>query len=149
MGVKDEQGVQNVAKFHEAVHVVRDLPELKPSPQLFMVEFGTPAKIVCHRRPSTRSSSGDTSRSGSGGNGSRREFWAEEAGRAAAVSYAALARSDAFQAFIRLRQSSGTEANGERWQLLNLAAEYIGVNRSALVRQLQLEGQIVIQQEGD
>jgi hypothetical protein len=76
-----------------------------------------------------------------------REFWAEEAGRAAAVSYQALARSGAFQAFVRLRQSGTAAANGERWRLLYLAAEDIGINISALVKQLVLEGQIVIQSE--
>ncbi len=38
--------------------------------------------------------------------------------------------------------------NGERWALLYRAAEDIGVNRSALVKQLELEGQIVVQKEG-
>ena len=146
-GVKDEEGVQNVAKFHEGVHVDRDLPELKPGPQLFMAELGPPPKIVCHRRPSTWNSQGGTSWTGAGGNGSRREFWAEEAGRAAAVSYEALARSHAFRAFIRLRQSGHPAANGERWRLLYLAAEDIGVNITALVKQLEFEGQIIVQKE--
>jgi hypothetical protein len=147
-GVKDEQGVQNVAKFHEVVHVDCDLPELKSGPQMALPNFGPPTRIVCHRRPSTWNSWGGTPRTGAGGNGSRREFWAEEAGRAAAISYEALDHSDAFRAFIRLRQSGGTVANNERWRLLYLAAEDIGVNISALVKQLDLEGQIVIQQEG-
>jgi hypothetical protein len=147
-GVKDEQGVQNVAKFHEAVHVDRDLPELKFGPQLFMAELGPPPKIVCHRQPSTWKPQSNRSRTGASDKGSRREFWAEEAGRAAAISHEALARSDAFRAFIRLRQSGGAVANRERWRLLYLAAEDIGVNISALVKQLDLEGQIVVQKEG-
>ena len=146
--IRIAEGVQNVAKFHEVVHVDRDLPELKSGPQLSMPEFGPPTRIVCHRRPSTWNSWGNTSRVGVGGNVSRREFWAEEAGRAAAISYEALAHSDAFRGFIRLRQVSNAAVNGERWRLLYLAAEHIGVNISALVKQLDLEGQIVIQKEG-
>ncbi|MDA1220268.1 MAG: hypothetical protein O2909_12675 [Chloroflexi bacterium] len=134
-GVKDVTGVQNVAKFHEAVHVDRDLSELKPGPQLLLPEFAPPTKIVCHRGIGLSSPS-------------RREFWAEEAGRAAAVSYEGLARSDAFRAFIRLSQVGSATANGERWTLLYRAAKDIGINISALVKQLELEGQIVVQKEG-
>ena len=72
-----------------------------------------------------------------------RELWAEEAGRAAAVSYAALAQSEAFRTLSGARNRS----NGERWQLLYEAASNIGVNRSALVTQLELEGRIVVQKE--
>ena len=146
-GVKDATGVQNVAKFHEVVHVDRDLPELNIGPQLSMPEVGPPAKIVCHRgfgqMPPLRGQ--PTPRTH--GNPSWREFWAEEAGRAAAVSYEALARSNAFRAFIRLRQIGSVSVNGERWTLLYRAAEDIGVNISALVKQLTLEGQIVVQKE--
>ena len=47
-GVKDAAGVQNVAKFHEVVHVDRDLPELKSNPQLSFPDVGPPTSIVCH-----------------------------------------------------------------------------------------------------
>ena len=57
-----------------------------------------------------------------------REFFAEEAGRAAAVSYQALSRSEAFQGFCRLGDKGPTTDNGEMWRLLNLAAWEIGVN---------------------
>jgi hypothetical protein len=147
-GVKDASGVQNVAKFHEVVHVDRDLPELKSGPQLSMPELGPPAKIVCHRGLGQMRPLGRRPKPGTHWDKSRREFWAEEAGRAAAVSYEALARSDAFRAFIRLRQVGSVAANGERWTLLYRAAEDIGVNISALVRQLELESQIVVQKEG-
>jgi len=147
-GVKDAMGVQNVAKFHEVVHVDRDLAELNSGPQLHMPELGPPAKIVCHRGFGQMPPSSTQRNPRTPGNASRREFWAEEAGRAAAVSYEALARSDAFRAFIRLRQVGSVAANGERWTLLYQAAEDIGVNISALVKQLGLEGQIVVQKEG-
>ena len=146
-GVKDVEGIQNVAMLHEAVHVERDISELKSGPQLTLPDFGPPTKIVCHRgfsnwrRPGERfSSSGDIPES-------LREFFAEEAGRAAAVSYTALSRSEAFQAFLRLGGKATTKDNGEMWRLLNLAAGNIGVNRSAVVKQLQLEGRIIVEQE--
>ena len=111
-------------------------------------DFGPPTKIVCHRdfrnwrRPGERfSSSGDIPES-------MREFFAEEAGRAAAVSYQALSRSEAFQGFRRLGDKGTTKDNGEMWRLLNLAAWEIGVNRSAVVKQLDLEGRIIVEQKG-
>ena len=135
-GVKDAAGVQNVAKFHEVVHVDRDLPELKPGPQLSWPDFGPPTKIVCHRGFALPISSGS------------REFWAEEAGRAAAVSHQALARSEAFRALFALGPGGEVSRNAERWRLLNQAALDIGVNSSALSKQLSLEGRIVIAKEG-
>ncbi len=108
-GVKDVEGIQNVAMLHEAVHVERDISELKSGPQLTLPDFGPPTKIVCHRdfrnwrRPGERfSSSGDIPES-------MREFFAEEAGRAAAVSYQALSRSEAFQGFCRLGDKGTTK----------------------------------------
>jgi hypothetical protein len=147
-GVKDEAGVQNVAKFHEAVHVDRDLPELKAGPQLSLPDFAPPTRIVCHRGFNHWKSQGRPSRPGAAGDYSLREFWAEEAGRAAAVSYQALARLAAFRAFNRLTQMGSAAANGESWRLLRRAAEDIGVNISALVKQLELEGRIIVQKEG-
>ena len=45
-GVKDIEGIQNVAMLHEAVHVERDISELKSGPQLTLPDFGPPTKIV-------------------------------------------------------------------------------------------------------
>ncbi len=42
----------------------------------------------------------------------------------------------------------GPARNAERWRLLNQAALDIGVNSSALSKQLVLEGRIVISKEG-
>ena len=148
VGVTDASGVQNVAKFHELVHVDRDLPELNNGLQLFMPELGPPAKIVCHRGFGSMRPPSIQPKPGTRGDRSWREFWTEEAGRAAAVSYEALADSEAFRAFIRLRQVGSFAANGERWTLLYRAAKDIGVNISALVKQLSLEGQIVVQKDG-
>ena len=74
-----------------------------------------------------------------------REFWAEEAGRAAAVSYTALSCSEPFRAFLTLPWPGAKRTNSIRWRLLNWAAEEIGVNRSALIKQLELDGLIVVQ----
>lgn len=137
-GVKDAEGVQNVGKWHEVVHVVRDLDALKVAPQSCLPGFEAGPVIACHR---------SVKRAGPPGE-SQREFWAEEAGRAAAVSLPALARSEAFQRLWRPgRRSSGPSV--EAWPLLYRAAEDIGTNISALVKQLTLEGLIVlVRQEG-
>jgi hypothetical protein len=133
-GVTDAEGVENVGKWHEAIHVVRDMRTLRSGHQATFPGFEVPRILTCFRKPEP------TPRAP---NGMSREFWAEEAGRAAAVSYAALARSEAFRALLGPRKLS----NGERWQLLYKAASNIGVNRSALVSQLELEGRIVVQKE--
>jgi hypothetical protein len=147
--VKNEAGVQNVAKFHEAVHVDRDLPALKAGPHPTLPGFDVAPRIVCYRGAGQRKSPGwERSAQGGADNESLREFWAEEAGRAAAVSYQALLRSDAFQAFLRLGQRGSLGVNRERWKLLYQAAEDIGVNISALVNQLEVEGRMVVHQEG-
>ena len=69
----------------------------------------------------------------------RREFFAEEALRAAAASFPHLIRTAAFQRFAHLaeqRLASGPLG----WSALYAAAEAIGVNISALVKQLEAEG---------
>ncbi len=133
-GVKDPQGVQNVAKGHEAVHVVRDIKALQAEQGNRFPGFDVPLKIVCYRarRP--------------GSDFDRREFWAEEAGRAAVVSHRALGRSAAFQALMKLEPGS-MRANGEAWRLLYKASRDIGVNSRALVTQLRLEGLIDVSKE--
>ena len=136
--VKDASGVQNVAKLHEAVHVDRDLHLLRTGQTLPLPGFDAPSRIKCYRKTSPRWAT----------RGSEwvREFWAEEAGRAAAVDHSALARSDAFRSFASVNTLI---PNGQRWSLLYEAASDIGINISALVTQLELEGRIVIEtQEG-
>jgi hypothetical protein len=133
-GVKDADGVENVGKWHEGIHVVRDMETLRPGPQPPLPGFDLPATLVCYRKPETSPRTH---------NMTSREFWAEEAGRAAAVCFAALGRSKAFRALIGPRRRS----NAEMWRLLYEAAWDIGVNRSALVTQLGREGRIVVQEE--
>lgn len=144
-GVKDVAGVQNVAKFHEMVHVDRDLAVLQPGPQIALPESGpSPKQIVCYRELDTMQV-----RSYLAEDDYLREVWAEESGRAAAVSYSALYRSEAFHTFLNLPWQGDKRTSSLRWRLLNWAAEDIGVNRSALVKQLELEGQIKVQQLAD
>src|SRR3990172_370466 len=96
-GVKDAEGVENVGKWHEGIHVVRDMGTLRPGPQATLPGFDVPATLVCFRKPEP------TPRTPTA---ISREYWAEEAGRAAAVSYAALARSQAFRALVGPRNRS-------------------------------------------
>jgi hypothetical protein len=135
-GVKDAGGVDNVGKWHEAIHVVCDLDVVRVQLQETLPGFEAPRLVACHR----------------GSEGSltpqirAREFWAEEAGRAAAVSFVALARSESFQ---RLCESasrvSGPVPQG--FPLLYEAAKDIGVNITALIKQLTLEGRIEVREE--
>lgn len=149
LGVKDSLGVQNVAKLHEAVHVARDLPGLKSGPQLPLAGIDPSFRIACYRRAGAKNGANVLPDPlNSVGSDSTREFWAEEAGRAAAVSHRALALSPAFRNFVTLAPKVGRGINGEKWRLLYLAAADIGLNVSALVKQLRLEGRIVTEMEG-
>lgn len=134
-GVIDAEGVENVAKCHETVHAVEDLPRLQEGRSLLLPGFEEPEKITCLRSPGRELR----------GAALAREFWAEEAGRAAAICYDALAKSPAFRLLGRLE---GREGGATGWQLVVEAARDIGVNRSALVKQLSLEGRIAVVKEG-
>ncbi len=133
-GVIDYTGIENVAKWHEIDHILEDGPTLKAQRPLALPGFGGGGRIVCFRSDETARSSADW----------KREFGAEEAGRAAAVSYVALARSAAFRHFA---SKSGRVPGNVGWPLLQQAAKDIHVNRTALAKQLQLEGRIVVQEE--
>jgi hypothetical protein len=131
-GVKDPDGVQNVAKWHEGIHIVEHAPGVNGQQQLLLgLE---PPKLICRRgEPADRSSAQ-----------AARELRAEEAGRAAAVSFFHLRRSPAFQ---ELMSRNTSQPNGRNWACLYRAAEDIGVNSSALVTQLKLDGFIAIDEE--
>jgi hypothetical protein len=129
-GVKDPVGVQNVAKWHEGIHVVEHAPGANGQQQLLLDT--EPPMLICRRgEPADRSSAQ-----------AARELRAEEAGRAAAVSFFHLRRSAAFQ---ELMSRNASQPNGRNWACLYRAAEDIGVNSSALVTQLQLEGYLAIE----
>ena len=136
-GVRDAEGVQNVAKWHEIIHLVDDAEVVRTDLQGLLPGFQG-SRIICYRKPEAHLSSSALSR----------EFWAEEAGRAAAVSHEALSRSDAFRELLDL----GARAHGpvrQGWPLLYKAAGDIGVNISSLVKQLTLEGAIAIAGKND
>ena len=135
-GVKDARGVDNVGKWHEAIHIVRDLHVVRVGAQPAFPGFETPPLVTCHR--GVKRSLAPECR--------EREFWAEEAGRAAAVSFVALARSESFQTLCEIASRvTGPVPGG--FPLLYEAAKEIGVNITALVRQLTLEGRIEVRQE--
>lgn len=134
-GVKDAAGVENVAMWHEAIHVIRDIDSLiRPATQR-LPGFDEPPVLVCRRGAGAGRATSNAV--------IEREFWAEEAGRAAAVSIGALRRCTPFREFLRLARSSNGPVPGG-FPLLYEAAEAIGVNISALVKQLSLEGLIVV-----
>jgi hypothetical protein len=137
-GVRDAAGVENVALWHEAIHVIRDVGDLATSAPL--PGFGPPPQVACYRAL--------TSRPRLSAEAIEREFWAEEAGRAAAVSMAALRRTEPFREFMRAALLPGG-AVSRGFPLLYAAAEAIGVNISALVKQLTLEGLIAVEGDGD
>jgi hypothetical protein len=130
-GVKDAKGVQNVAKWHECVHVTRDEPARGGSQGHFPGLEPT-RRFICSRGEQPDKSPAHAAR----------EFFAEEAGRAAAVSLEHLWRSEAF---LRLVRFAGKISNGSAWTCLYQAAADIHVNISALVTQLELEGLIVVE----
>lgn len=137
-GVKDAQGVINVGVWHEAIHVERDLSAVRLGPQGVFDGMLPNLTIACHR---------DRQRSQRRGDEFRREFFAEEAGRAAAVSYPHLIRTEHFRNFIYFTERRLT-SQADAWRALYAAAEAIGVNISALVRQLESEGYLTVERSG-
>ena len=134
-GVKDAEGVISVGIWHEIIHTDRDIAEVRVGLQGVFDGMLPNLTIACRRdQPTSRRSREEASR----------EFFAEEAGRAAAVSYVHLARVEAFRQFF-YRSQRRMASNAEGWQLLYEAARAIGVNISALVRQLELEGYLTIE----
>lgn len=135
-GVGDAQGVENVAKWHECIHVVSDVDLLRQGPQSPLPGLEVAKELVCRRGLASSANSNEIAR----------EFWAEEAGRAAAVSMPALRQSGPFLQLLTLAgRTSGPVPGG--WPLLYEAAEDIGVNITALANQLKLEGLIVVTSE--
>jgi len=135
-GVKDAVGVQNVAKWHEAIHIADHLHVLVAPAQAALEGFGVAPEIVCYR-------AGGRLRASARDDVAEREFWAEEAGRAAAVSLDALRRTDSFRSLLRAANQSKDYVR-DGWPRLYEAAEAIGVNISALVKQLQFDGFIAL-----
>ncbi len=134
-GVKDAEGVINVGIWHEIVHTDRDIAEVRIGQQGVFDGMRPNLTIACRRDQVTSRRSSEEA---------RREFFAEEAGRAAAVSYPHLARVDAFREFF-YRSQRRMASNREGWRLLYESAGAIGVNISALVKQLELDGYLTVE----
>lgn len=128
-GVKDPEGVSNVGIWHEVMHVQRDLSDVRRGPQAVLDGFLPNLTIACHRERTRRAR----------GEEFQREYFAEEAGRAAAVSFPHLIQNDAFRQFTYLADQR-LASSGMAWRALYAAAEAIGVNISALIKQLEAEG---------
>jgi hypothetical protein len=136
-GVRDADGVQNVGKWHEVIHITDDLDALRAGVSAAALPgFEVSPRIVCYRSEGAKGSP----------EAAAREFWAEEAGRAAAVSFEALARTGAFRELCKAASTGSGPITGG-FPLLYGAAEEIGVNTTALVKQLTLEGWIVVTKE--
>lgn len=131
--VKDGIGVANVAMLHEVIHIERDLSALVSPASMQLPGFEEPPAIVCLRAPAHAARNEVAAR----------EFWAEEAGRAAAVSPVALRRSAPFRELL-LRATKPKGEFREAWPLLYDVASELGVNISALRKQLELEALIVV-----
>ena len=134
-GVKDPQGVSNVGIWHEVMHVQRDLSAVRLGPQATLDGFLPNLTIACHR---------DRTRGARRGEEFQREYFAEEAGRAAAVSFPHLFKDDAFRQFVYLADQR-LASSGMAWRALYAAAESIGVNISALIKQLEAEGFLLVE----
>lgn len=121
-GVKDIAGIEHVAKWHESIHVVRDMP----APGALVDGYQAPPRIVCGRA-----------------GGARRlpphELVAEMAGIAAAIAEQDLLRCPPF---LRLYEqaSAGRDLCEDGWSLLRVCSVQIGVNPTALTRYLAQRG---------
>lgn len=135
-GVGDAEGVSNVALWHEGIHIVSDMDVLREAAQQSLPGLDVEVQVVCRRGLARSTSSAEVAR----------EFWAEEAGRAAAVSLPALHLSEPFLELLDLAGRTPGPVN-RGFPLLYEAAKDIGVNISALVTQLQHEGLIVVERE--
>jgi hypothetical protein len=138
-GMKDPAGVANVAKWHESVHIERDMDFFSSHPKRFQPSlpgFGvqTPKLVVCRGILALTPQTAD------------REFFAENAGVAAAIAGADLARCAPFLQFSRLATEGG-DLGSLGWSLLYKTAELIGVNITALSKYFQQRGLFRIEQE--
>jgi hypothetical protein len=136
-GVRDAEGVAYVGKWHESIHIPRDFatsPALAPWQQPLRSAEGLDDRqtIVCR---STKLGATRRERD--------REFIAETAALAAAISGRDLERSPDYQQF-RARAADGGDIGPIAWKLLRGAAQFIGVNRTALKKYLEQRGHIQV-----
>lgn len=141
-GVKDVDGVAYAAKWHESIHIPRDIAcTAQPAPWQtpHHREAAEPAAPLVVCRATTRGGTAEER---------DREFIAETAGLAAAIAGADLARCVQFRDF-QARFATGGDTGWVGWTLLRDVAAFLGVNRTALCTYLGQRGFITIVRKGD
>jgi hypothetical protein len=138
--VKDSAGVASLAKWHESIHVVKDVQPSSPLVRQLPMALPTVQSqeyrlIACRKIGAYDHVSAD-----------EREFIAENAALAAAVCPADLVRSAAFLELQGLAARGGNITT-PGWSLLAAAASDIGVNRAALFRYFQQHGSLTTVRE--
>lgn len=139
-GVKDAIGVANVAKWHESIHVARDVDVGASNARDHQValpgfDARPPSLIVCRTRGPSASRVPEY------------EFTAENAALAAAIAGADLVRCGAFRRFQHLAEAGG-DLGTTAWRPLYETAQVIGVNITALVRYLEQRGLFRVVEQG-
>jgi hypothetical protein len=139
--VKYVDGIIYVAKWHESIHVARDMDvgeseRRRLQPFLPGLDAGYPRQIACRwadgrRRPLPAI-----------------EFIAENAAVAVAIAGSDLARCPSFDEFRRLAVRGG-DMRGRGWHLLYETAAFIGVNPTVLVRYLEQRGVVRVEVEDE
>ena len=124
---------------YDALPLTVFLPTLRRGPQTAFAGMRPRALIACYRDPQAGRLRGEAL---------RREVFAEEAGRAAAVSFPHLLRDPGFRDFLD-GATRGRASRTAGWRTLYRAAAQIGVNISALVRQLEAEGFLRVDRSGE
>ena len=138
-GVKDVEGVQHVACWHELIHVVEDRQEAISEFQQVLPGLDQPAPWICYRDKRNYTHQSLVSR----------EFRAEEAGRAAAISVWALNRLPSWLLLVAAGEADPSREVKGAWPRLYHVAADLGVNISALVKQLEYDGLILIERTGN
>jgi hypothetical protein len=137
-GVKDAAGVAYAAKWHESIHVDRDMTPSSGASDGQQLSFFNEAPdyhlIVCRAV-------------GRGRTLPPIEVFAETAGLAASIAEADLLRCPPFLRFRALAEQGG-DLGGRGWQFLYRCAEAIGVNISALVRYFEQRGLCRVERSG-
>jgi hypothetical protein len=140
--VKDPAGIAYLAKWHESLHVARDVRSVnrlvRQLPMSLHTVAGQKYRLIVCRKIGTPDEAG----------ADERELMAENAALAAAISPLDLARSQAFMELQELAARGG-DITTPGWSILARSASDIGVNRTVLFRYFQQRGQMTaISQSG-
>ena len=137
--VKNVAGVTYAAKWHEAVHVVKDFAvetsnDGQPSLPLFSVE---PPQLVACRGSAQAQSAEERAR----------EAFAENAGTAAAICAFDLVTCADYLELMDLADAGG-ELGRNGWRLLYNSADFIGINATVLARYWEQRGLLHVEPGG-